>query len=646
MHTLARKRSPYLRVDQPMTRLVYPTGSPRTTEDLPTVEFSAHRFYCTERDATEVEVTLLQRQPIKAALPGARAAVRIIIVPPTAPEQQDHPSDDMVIDPDLVCLRSMHTSVNVYLKSGHKTVVRLCLVDHNSCVAGKFPANANTLALCRLQLEAVSVSVTDDPLQCTVGVSVGSVKTAVVYSANVDAWHSPPVALLDLPSHLLEQVLGNKCLSDRDIWGEHGIALTCHSVYDFVSREEFFASRYCSIWPWATRVARLPEQLPCHLRPAQPFATATLRLQSGGSTMYCDESKPMRSAYIHARLRDVAAGFESFPVVAIGWQISQRFEQRRHLESPDERLWINESAFSWCPCAAADEPGPFDGTIALPVEFEYTRGDPTLRPASVRHCNLSFSDNLVTQRRLVALATATACPPLLHLTHHIVDHSDDVVTFFNSRAGGVPHPNCRASIAEHTRPVAAVAVGQPCGWGVVLDESVPVDTILGEYVGVYHPTRTSSVESESDEDDDTANLSPRLTGTQVVARMVHKMRRQLDKHRKGMYILHLRNGGSIQPHKAGNWTRFINHSFAPNVRYEEWVLPTGEPPTRTVVDPLSPLSFSLRDFGCMIRSMVCGAGDYYGRECAPAVHSTRGYSFDPRACTWGGALCRLQCHPW
>ena len=34
--------------------------------------------------------------------------------------------------------------------------------------------------------------------------------------------------------------------------------------------------------------------------------------------------------------------------------------------------------------------------------------------------------------------------------------------------------------------------------------------------------------------------------------------------------MRLANGDSIQAHWRGNWTRFVNHSSTPNVRFEEW----------------------------------------------------------------------------
>ena len=516
----------------------------------------------------------------------------------TAPGQQDRHSDGVVLDQsgdlldDALLLlgigateqKQEHT---VHLV-GHKTVVRLRLSDHMSFAAGKFPANAKTLALCRLQLEAMPTSMTNERsgrINTAVSCSIGRINTAVICSTppplrctvGVDARNSPPVALLDLPSHLLEQILGNKCLDDREIWGEHGIVLTCSSVCDLVSREEFFACRYCFVWPWARKIAQLPEQLPCHLRPVFPFATTTLGLQSRGSIMNWDERKPMRSAYMHARLRDVAAGRESFPVVAIGWQVEQRPEEPDFWchQSPDERVWINESSFSWRPYAAGDESGPWNATLALPLAFEYTRGDPTLQPASLRQCDFPLSIHLVMQRRLAALEKARNCPPLLHLTHHIIDHHDDVVTFRNAECDA-PHPNFQTSIAAHTRPVAGdPRIGQPFGWGVTIDERVPADTVLGEYVGVHHPCPTSL---ESAADDDTTHLiSSHIISTATpdhARRVQHAM-----KQRKRMYMLHLQNGGSIRPHNVGNWTRFINHSYAPNVRYEEWSVPTGEPPT-------------------------------------------------------------------
>eukprot|EP01046_Picozoa_sp_COSAG06_P085929 COSAG06_NODE_32581_length_503_cov_1.945545_1_plen_149_part_01 len=61
-----------------------------------------------------------------------------------------------------------------------------------------------------------------------------------------------------------------------------------------------------------------------HNAPAAPAASAAAAASPGhrGSLM-CAE-RPMWSAYLHARSRDVAAGREKFPVIALGWQIEDR----------------------------------------------------------------------------------------------------------------------------------------------------------------------------------------------------------------------------------------------------------------------------------------------------------------------------------
>ena len=128
-------------------------------------------------------------------------------------------------------------------------------------------------------------------------------------------------------------------------------------------------------------------------------------------------------------------------------------------------------------------------------------------------------------------------------------------------------------------------MGQPRGWGVVIDVPVPIHTVIGEYIGVIHDSSPGSDDDDDDDDDDDSddddegedndeNSSGSGSACMTAARRYQRQlsdarRRQLNKNRKHMYKLQLHNySGSIRAHKQGNWTRFINHSSqSPNCRY-------------------------------------------------------------------------------
>eukprot|EP01047_Picozoa_sp_COSAG01_P007429 COSAG01_NODE_282_length_19505_cov_101.588117_11_plen_165_part_00 len=120
---------------------------------------------------------------------------------------------------------------------------------------------------------------------------------------------------------------------------------------------------------------------------------------------------------------------------------------------------------------------------------------------------------------------------------------------------------------------------------------VPVDAsvVIGEYVGELirvDDDDASSSDSDDDDDDDdddwTGSVVRGPSGLERTQRALRDLKRTqralrgLKRTQRRMYKLRLREGHSIQPHRRGNWTRFVNHSTKPNVRYEEWLLPTGD----------------------------------------------------------------------
>ena len=155
---------------------------------------------------------------------------------------------------------------------------------------------------------------------------------------------------------------------------------------------------------------------------------------------------------------------------------------------------VEEDQYLWTPCAAEPQPDSAassaaaaagivgwkgDDQIALPIVFEYMRSDSWLRPASLDHAAVDQT----TARRLAALAVP---PPLLHLAHHVVMQEDHVVNFASAKRGAA-HPNCPVPIVENSRDSPGWdAVGQPHGWGVMIDTHVPSHTVIGEYLGDMH----------------------------------------------------------------------------------------------------------------------------------------------------------------
>jgi hypothetical protein len=106
-----------------------------------------------------------------------------------------------------------------------------------------------------------------------------------------------------------------------------------------------------------------------------------------------------------------------------------------------------------------------------------------------------------------------------------------------------------------------------------MDVRVDGSVVIGEYVGELirvDDDDASSSGSNSEDDDDSCPVY--WTGLKRTQRALRGLKRT----QRRMYKLQLREGHSIQPHRRGNWTRFVNHSTKPNVRYEEWLLPTGD----------------------------------------------------------------------
>jgi len=230
----------------------------------------------------------------------------------------------------------------------------------------------------------------------------------------------------------------------------------------------------------------------------------------------------MWSAYLHARSRDVAAGREKFPVIALGWQIEDRnYDQpchhrncSRRYNSEEEYAWADEAMYVWTPYAVETRDSrqqqqqqqqrrrrrSRDRRLALPIAFLYTEADRRLRPAFLAHAAV----NKTAAQRLAALATANETPPLLHLAHHITLPSDRALI---GRGHGHAHPNTRNPIVicdsySYTEERVASDIGQPRGWGVVIDVPVPIHTVIGEYIGVIHDSSPGSDEDDDDSDDD------------------------------------------------------------------------------------------------------------------------------------------------
>eukprot|EP01043_Picozoa_sp_COSAG02_P054225 COSAG02_NODE_6107_length_3792_cov_139.239784_2_plen_767_part_00 len=713
-HTLARKYHGYSGEAEPMTRLAPPPGAAALREG-PSVEFAVRRFYANDGTAGGVDIKLLQRRPAcsessrgrdgahdhptappadEAAAPdpfwttveserlglsGRPTVVRILFERPESPTGGDQHDDHSMEAGSSASSGSEdedeqpHTpratdGLHVEL-TGHVTTIRVYLSVHAPYAVEKDAQakarGAKGVALCRLRLTHTSSRCGAAPSPVSRDVAIGTVNTATIFNTptsvpSMCGRTSTFFPLLDLPNNLLDAVLAHKTLSDMDIWGEHGITMACRSLYDFVSREEFFICRYCSIWPWALGISRMPDGLPCHLLPllqgpddhdsgggasdpAADQATIVPHNAPGASavaaaaaatappghhgSLMCAE-RPMRSAYLHARSRDVAAGREKFPVIALGWQIEDRNYDHPHYSSynsEEEYAWADEGMYVWTPCAVETRDSrqqqqqrhhhSRDQRLALPIAFRYTQADRRLRPAYLAHAAV----NKIAAQRLAALATANETPPLLHLAHHIVLPSDRALigrmnppSYFGGSSYRHVHPNTRTPIVispYYTEEMAASDIGQPRGWGVVIDVSVPIHTVIGEYIGVIHDGSPGSDDDDDDDEEDNDENSPGSGSACMTAahryqrQLSDARRRQLNKTRKHMYKLQLHNfmatgHGSIRPHKQGNWTRFINHSSqSPNCRYEsqmatqlhslcswlmpyvrryeEWSLPTG-----------------------------------------------------------------------
>jgi hypothetical protein len=170
-----------------------------------------------------------------------------------------------------------------------------------------------------------------------------------------------------------------------------------------------------------------------------------------------------------------------------------------------------------------------------------------------------------------ALNAANMLPPLLHLTHYILR---DTVGQIEEP---VRPPGSNLSYRQRIDELRDRDYGKPRGWGIVVDIHVAAGEVIGEYVGELIRADDAESASPSDDElsDDLDSDDEELTDEQWSAfriRAVQCMRRV----QRRMYKMRLREGHSIQPHLRGNWTRFINHSTSPNVRYEEWLLPTGD----------------------------------------------------------------------
>ena len=553
---VARKWDGYSAEKEPMTRLAPPPGAAALREG-PSVEFAVRRFYANDGAAGGVDIKLIQRRPARSESSSGRdgaydhlaaplpeedvpdpfwtmveserlglsdrpTVVRILFEQPDSPaggDQHDRCGGraGAVLAAVVDLSRSMETGsspssgseeeeeeeqqlhtpraadgLHVEL-TGHVTTIRVYLSAHALFAVAKDEqakaGGAKGVALCRLRLTQVGPDV-----------AIGTANTATIFNTpasvpSVCGGTSTFFPLLDLPNSLLDAVLAHRTLSDMDIWGEHGITMACRSLYDFVSREEFFICRYCSIWPWALGVSRMPGGLPCHLlpllqgpddhdsggdgapepaadqatiaphtAPAAPAASAAAAAAATAPPRYrgslmCAE-RPMWSAYLHARSRDVAAGREKFPVVALGWQIEDRnpiipiIYHSYGYNSQEEYAWADESMYDWTPCAVETrDPRQLqrrrrrsrDRRLALPIAFLYTEADRRLRPAFLAHAAV----NKIAAQRLAALAAANETPPLLHLAHHIILPSDRALIgrMHQPRSSyGHVHPNTRNPI--------------------------------------------------------------------------------------------------------------------------------------------------------------------------------------------------------
>lgn len=578
------------------------------------VEFAAHCFYTDPRETSSVSITLTK--PASRNADGVNS-VRILCESPdsagcvcarepdqpvpidetddsnvlmrhsdagTCPNWSDVPAWLPYRPPGCHCPEDSLLApwMDVDITSGAKTV-RLDLRYHapfaiQESARAKEECKAE-VTLARLRLVAIKdrLPIGRRPA------SIGRHNTSYVLNARRatrgQSW------LLDLPSHVLEQIIA-RFLTDQVTWGP--LALTCRSLYEFVGSEDFFRVRYRSVWPWASRLRLLPDHLPCHLLP----------LQDGEDDGVLSSEQPMRAAYVHARQRDISNGKEMFPMAALGWTAVQR--NRRPSAKERATGYIIESDYDWIPygetvAAAASKRtdraaskhcglsrsrlADLTKLIALPLPFEYVKpteetsaldrisrdiGDQQHPTSDVRSLQIAIS-------RMRALNTANMLPPLLHLTHYI---PRDTAEQYGepTRLPGRKF-RCRQRVGQLWHD-SMHKCGQPCGWGIVVDVHVAPGEVIGEYVGEL--VRADDAESASSSDDDCLDSDDEeMADEQWEAFRVHAVRRmQLIQRR--MYKMRLREGHSIQPHLRGNWTRFVNHSTSPNVRYEEWLLPTGD----------------------------------------------------------------------
>ena len=219
------------------------------------------------------------------------------------------------------------------------------------------------------------------------------------------------------------------------------------------------------------------------------------------------------------------------------------------------------------------------------------------------------TDDGFESQRCRALNRANRAPPLLHLIHHIVCQQDCSAAI-RSAGGARPQDQTSRQILPRMRQFQ-VEYGQPIGWGVMVDVAVAAETVIGEYVGERKQrsgsgsnggTKSSSDSSDyasSDDDEEQEERDEETRGEKnspeegpfghALSARPHSLRAPLETvlpacssdqrrvlngaDRRRMYRMQLSTGDRIEPHLQGNWTRFINHSFAPNVRYEEWTLP-------------------------------------------------------------------------
>lgn len=208
------------------------------------------------------------------------------------------------------------------------------------------------------------------------------------------------------------------------------------------------------------------------------------------------------------------------------------------------------------------------------------------------------TDDGFEMQRCQALNRANRAPPLLHLIHHIVCQQDCSAAI---RSAGGPRPQDQTSrqILPRINEGEVGQLGQPVGWGVMVDVAVAAETVIGEYVGERkqrsgngsnggpNSSSDSSDFASSDDDEEQAENDeeqeendeetkhPFIWSRGSVTRSLSADQRRVlnGEDRRRMYRMQLSTGDRIEPHLQGNWTRFINHSFAPNVRYEEWTLP-------------------------------------------------------------------------